>query len=268
MSAPSRACYLRGCDHPACRDKHLRYCKEYDLRRHHEGRRRIDGAPAAARIRELLAADWTQTSLAAATGVSTYTIGRLASGTHTEAFRETAEAILAFQPTDDTEHHGYWTDPTGTIRRIRALNVIGHPQYAIADAIGISRAAIRPIAAGQRQKVAKDVARKVAALYPQWITKAGDSPTARGMAIARGWYGPLAWDNIDDPDAQPDTDGLGYQPPSPKRDELRSKEIAHLAGFGLSAHTIANQVGLPVKDVAERINKFRAAATRKAEAAA
>lgn len=216
--APSRACYLRGCDHEACRDKHLRYCKEYGLRRYHEGRRRIDGAPAAARIRELLADGWTQNSLQVATGVSAYTIGRLASGTHTEAFREVAEAILAFQPENDTDRPGYWTDPTGTIRRIRALAVLGHPQYAIADAIGISRATIRPLAAGQRQKVAKDVARKVADLYPKWITRAGHSSVARGIAVARGWHGPLAWDDIDNPAAEPD---LGDEPGAKTPIELR-----------------------------------------------
>lgn len=257
-ATPSRACHLRGCDHPACRDEHLRYCKEYDVRRHREGRRRIDATETAAHLRELLASGWTQVGIQIATGVPDHTICAIVNGIHTQVFRETAQTLLAFQPDQDTERPGYWTDPTGTVRRIRALASIGYPLHAIADAIDVPNTTLRHIAAGHRQKVAKDIARKIAAIYPRLITRPGRSQKARQLANARGWHGPMAWDhNIDDPAAVPDTDGEGATDLDRKRDALRTAEIEHLAGFQFSAHTIAQQVGLPVKDVEGRLARLR-----------
>lgn len=263
--APSRACYLRGCPEAACRERHLRYCKEYDLRRHREGRRRIDADEAAAHLRALIADGWTQNGIEIATGIPRHTICGLASGTHTEVFRETADIILAFRPGENTECPGHWMDTTGTIRRVRALAAIGYPTYTVADAVGIGHATMRHLVAGNREKVAKSTARKIAELYPRWIAKPGPSATTRGIAKSRGWHGPLAWGgNIDDPAAQPDTEGAGYDDTPRKRDDLRTEEIKHLAGFGLSDYEIAKLVRLPVGDVKTRIGKIRAEKAAKA----
>lgn len=255
---PSRACYLRGCKQDACRQQHLRYCKASDLRRHREGLRRIDATEVAAHLRQLIAQGWTQAGIEAATGVPDHTICALVGGIHTQVFRETADILRAFQPSSATDCPGHWTDPTGTMRRVRALTVIGYPQWLVADLIGVKHATLRHIVAGGREKVAKSTAHAVAALYSQLVSKPGPSPTARRIATARGWPGPLAWDNIDDPAAQPDLEGAGYEAPNPRRDPLRQEEIRHLAGFGLSTHEIAKRVGLPERDVHDRIAKLQA----------
>lgn len=255
---PSRACYLRGCQHPACRDKHLRYCKQYGVRRHREGPRRIDATETATHLRALIADGWTQTGLEQATGVAAHTICGLVNGLHTQVYRDTAHTILAFRPDADADRPGHWTDPIGTIRRVRALACIGWPQYTVADAIGVRRATLSHVVLGNRQKVAKTTARAVADLYPTWMLRPGPSTTARGIARSRGWHGPLAWGaDIDNPHARPDLTGIGHDEPG-RRDPLRPVEIRHLAGFGYSAHEIAARVGLPKKDVESRLAAIRA----------
>lgn len=262
--AASRACYLRGCPEAACRAYHLRYCKEYDLRRHRGERRRIDATEAANHLRALIADGWTQKGIQAAASVPDHTICGLVNGIHTQVYRETAEKILAFQPDPDAQRLGHWIDPTGTIRRVQALAVLGYPTYVVADSIGMAHATLKHIVAGRREKVGRPTARKVAELYSRWMTRPGPSETARRMAASRGWYGPLAWDDIDNPEAEPDTEGIGYDGASRKRDDLRTEEIKHLASFGYSDYAIAKQIGLPEKDVHSRLLKIRAAQAQKA----
>lgn len=236
-----RRCYLRGCRRPECRDAHLRYCKQTDTRLHRGDRRRIDATEAAAHIRDILANDWTQSGIATVLGISIATIQGLASGENRYCTPEDRDRILAFNPSPDDECPGYWTDPTGTIRRLRALAVIGHPMRDAASELGLSYAAVRCITRGERDKVSRALAQKVAQLYATWSRKPGPSNVARGMARAKNWHGPLAWDDIDDPAAQPDID-----PHADKRGRkarVDDATVIQLTEQGFSAEQIAWKLG-------------------------
>jgi hypothetical protein len=261
---PSRACHLRGCDQPACRNEHLRYCKRYQYDTAHAGPRTVAAAPYITHVQALVADGWTHAAIAADTAVGITTIRDLAAGEARHIHRDTAAALDRHHPADVAPT--WWVDCTGTIRRLRALTVMGWPQHAIAAQLGLGYSTVRAIANGRRRSTPRHTAQAVADLYAQWCRRPGPSPAAAGRARARGWHGPLAWDanTIDEPGAEPDTQGRGVDGKR-KRDCLRNDEIRHLAGFQFSAHTIAKQVGLPVKDVEGRLAKIRA---EKAEAAA
>jgi DNA-directed RNA polymerase specialized sigma24 family protein len=255
VHAPSRACYLRGCQQPACRDKHLRYCKQYQFSRARTGRHTTDAAPYIIKVQAFVAAGWTHRAISETTGVGITTIRDLAAGEAHRIYISNARRLDRHQPT--TNAPTWWVDATGTMRRIQALTVIGWPQESIAAALGLGYSTIRRIANDGRRHTPRATAEAVAALYADWSRRPGPSRSAAGRARARGWHGPLAWDsNIDDPNAIPDTEGVGTEAAG-RRDNDRPAEIRHLAGFGLSADTIAKQVGLNVKDVKTRLGKLR-----------
>lgn len=201
-----RRCYLRGCRCPECAEAHRRYCKQYKLRRLRHGTTYINATPATQHLRALAARGWTQPAIARATGLGEPNIRDIATGRSRRIPRATRAAILAFQPGPDTAPDNYWIDPTGTIRRIRALAAIGHPIYRQAAAIGVGQSTLRHITAGNRQHVSRDLASALAALYGDWSRRDGGSSTARGIAAARGWHDPQYWEDtgrIDDPAFDP-----------------------------------------------------------------
>lgn len=109
----------------------------------------------------------------------------------------TSEArILAVSPTPPR------VDGTGTRRRLQALISIGHSGASLADRIGWSRTNIWTLILGDGVVSARTAA-KVAAVYDELWNQAGPSARARNLAAKRGWVPPLAWDDIDDPDAAP-----------------------------------------------------------------
>lgn len=252
-----RRCYLAGCRRPECADAHKRYCKQYATRRYRHGRQYIDATPAREHLHLLTASGSTHAGIAEVVGVSGPTIRDLAAGANLRTRPETIRRILAIQP--EPTPLGYFTTPTGTIRRLQALAVLGYPLHEVADALGIGYSTIRFIVREARQKVSKDLAQRVAILYAARCSTPGPSPTARGMALSRGWYGPVAWDDIDDPAASPEVGEereLG-------RDELaayRRQEIEHLASFGIPECDIAERLGMSPAYVHDLLRELRNAA--------
>jgi hypothetical protein len=127
--------------------------------------------------------------------------------------RTTERALLAVEADRvGTEQHG-WVDGTGTRRRFRALIALGWPARTLGDRLGFSSRTnwfltcpdiddAAPIRASTRTAVRR--------LYDELsLTKpapARQVTRARGIATARRWAPPLAWDDdtIDDPAAAPD----------------------------------------------------------------
>lgn len=200
-----RARYLRGCRCTKCRAVHSRYCKQYALDRHRHGRRRVSAAPATEHVQNLLAAGCTLSGIVDYVNAYHSTVVELAAGTVEQLLPETAHSILSFRPGPNHPAFGHWTDATGTVRRLQALAVLGHPNYTIAEALEVAGSTLRKIAAGERARVSKATAAAVASLYAQWMTRPGPSNATRRRAHANNWHGPLAWDDIDNPDEQPDT---------------------------------------------------------------
>jgi hypothetical protein len=259
-----RACYLRGCRLSACCDANYRYMSRYRLDRERGQKRRIDSSPAANHVDTLLAAGWNKRQIAEAARCAAHVVTDLAVRRHAFILPRISASVLAIAPYPVPPAAQY-VDATGTTRRIRALIAIGYPISHIAEALGIWSASTARIARGELAQVTVPTAKATVALYSELRWRPGPSQDARNRALRDGWYGPLAWDDIDDIAAEPDIEGAGYQAPDPRRNPQRSEEIRHLASFGYSADSIAKQVGLSVKDVKTRLGKIRA---EKAKAAA
>lgn len=252
---PSRTCYQHGCPQPECKAADYQYMSRLRLDHHRGQRRRTDAAQARHHIERLHAAGWTQAQIARAAGLAHRTIGCITAGAPTISNR-TALAILSVPigpaPADTRD-----VDATGTVRRVRALVAIGWPIAHLAPRFGMYDTALGNIARGQLAHVRATTADVVALEYRVLSRIPGPSQRARNEASKKGWHGPAAWDDIDNPDEQPDVD----QPTTlePNRDELaaiRRAEIAHLLAFNLSHTEIATRLGMAegyVRDIARSI---------------
>lgn len=97
-------------------------------------------------------------------------------------------------------------DPTGTRRRLQALQASGWSQAAIARAGGFSSAsAVNKVLRDSTSWVFIGTAAKTRLAYDRLSMAPGPSSVARLYAERQGWPRPLAWDDetIDDPAAKP-----------------------------------------------------------------
>lgn len=213
----------------------------------------IDATPARDHL-TLLHRTMCWRTLAASTTCDASNLMAIYRGDNSQITRATHRKIMAVQPTTEPDST-VCVDATPSRRRIQALQAVGHPYRVIARASGCTDTRLSLIAEGQ-PTVRKAVADRIADAYRQLAYKAPtfDRHTSRtrNNAAAKGWHGPLAWDEvtINDPAATPDTDN----PPDPdlKRDELaelRRDEIWLLATARLDDEEIATRIGMAAKSV-------------------
>jgi transcriptional regulator with XRE-family HTH domain len=248
----SYTCYRRGCRLEQCRTADRTQRKRYELQRLAGIPAVIPGPTIAAHLRTCIASGHTVRGIAARTGVSERAIGYILHGQATVT-RKRAQSLLALKPLE----HTLRVDPTGTIRRIQALACIGHPIAWTAEQAGYTPSYLFNIIAGRIPTVPRDVARRIALVYREHSARPGASRFARNSARRNGWHGPLVWDDIDDPNEQPDVEPNSEREPS--RDELaaiRRAEIAHLLAFNRSYAEIASRLDMApayVRDIARSI---------------
>ncbi|MFJ4624283.1 hypothetical protein [Streptomyces sp. NPDC088812] len=257
---PSRACYLRGCRLPECREADYQYMSRIRLDHHRGQRRRTDASQTRHHIELLLAAGWTQAQIRRATGLAHRVVGSVLAGQR-EVANDTARAILAIplsEPPSDTRD----VDATGTVRRVRALIAIGWPVAQLAPRFGLYETALGRIARGELPHVRATTAGAVAVAYRHLSRTPGRSQRARTHAAQRGWHGPAAWDEhtIDNPDARPDADLPEPELTRNELAELRRQEIEHLAGFGIRPEEIAARLGMGFTTVTDILREYRRAA--------
>lgn len=107
----------------------------------------------------------------------------------------------------------FLVDATGTSRRLRALVAIGYGQPGLAQRLGISVQSLSLILLGHQKSVDARLRSAVADLFVDTWSHPINGPSgerSRTIARAHGWFGPLAWDDIDDPASMPNVDG-GHQ---------------------------------------------------------
>lgn len=212
----------------ACTSGHPRNCRCnncMELRREWERARHrhigygtwepfTDAQPVREHLRSLMAAGATLRSIAAAADYDHGHVGRILWAADGEKPRarvghETAARILAV--TLDQVGISDFTpvDPTGTLRRLRALVATGRPVARIACDIGYSASAVQHIL-WEQSRVTSGFATRVATRYDELknLDPETDGVPARYAAEARdrakqhGWELPAAWDDdIDDPNA-------------------------------------------------------------------
>lgn len=226
----------------------------------------VAAQPVRDHITALREAGASTPSIAKAAGVSTATLGRAMYGWNgarpdAKMRRESAAALLGVRIEDCIVPDGALVDATGTRRRIQALVAMGWSFTALSPEIGIHS---RPLGDMARTKwVTAGNARKVAAAYKRLVRTTPEQcgvhsqarALARRVAHREGWVLPGAWDDIDDPTAEPETDAP-YQPPSANgRDSMRIAEIRHLLSLGESTASIARQMGGNEKYIRDLISQ-------------
>ncbi|MCX5365875.1 hypothetical protein OG864_45075 [Streptomyces sp. NBC_00124] len=229
-------CYRRGCRRDECRTADRNYRKHADLRRLRGIPGHIPGSTVAAHLRTLVESGHHIRGIAAESGVSERAIGYILHGQR-NVTRPKALALLAIQPLDEAPR----IDPTGTIRRIQALAAIGWPIASTAEKAGYTPSYLFNIIAGRIPTVPRDVAHRFATIYRQYSSHPGTSEFARSSARRNGWHGPLAWDDIDNPAAQPEIYAehvLNFH----ERAKLRREEIEHLASYGYEPEQILDRL--------------------------
>lgn len=236
---PSRGCYQQGCRADGCVHQSYIYEKQLALDHSRGHHRKKDATQTRAHIERLHAAGWTNRQIGLAAHVARSIVSAIANG-QPEVFNRTALAIL-------TVHVGPppappSTDGTGSMRRVRALMAIGHTCPTISQHSGMSSDKLERIANGYFPTVTPQTADKVARAYRHLITTPGLSWRARKHAANKQWYGPLAWDAIDDPKCKPDT-ATGRERPGREKKPVDPQRVVRLTVEGLSAVEIAARLG-------------------------
>jgi AraC-like DNA-binding protein len=247
---PSRACYQRGCRDAECVAVNYRYEKGVSYDVSHGRRRQIDSRQVRTHIEQLRAHGWSRLRISRVARVSRSAVYNLAAG-QTEVRRHVALAILSIRI--GPPQINLSVDAAGTTRRIQALVAIGHTMESIASLAHYSHSKIEGLAAGQAESVSVVTANTVTAIYRQLLHKPGPSRQARAFARKRGWHGPLAWDDIDNPEATPEVAPSYADAPKYERDPDRAREMVHLHLLGESIPHIAKKIGTTEKYVADQL---------------
>lgn len=220
----------------------------------------VDPAPAAAHLRTLnQTMTWQQ--IEAATGVNESNLFLIVGGHRTKIRRTTHDKIMAARQAGQAAR-GQFVDATGSMRRIRALATLGYGLRAIADAAGSARIRIHHISTGEQPTVRRDLAERIAAAYKQLAYRPVPdnrfTVRTRNAAAAKGWHGPLAWDDIDDPDAKPELSRKSTAKNGARRRvQADPAVVARLTDLGKSADQIAMELGCHKRTVVRARNRIR-----------
>lgn len=253
----TRARYMRGCPCGPCKAAHGRYCKEYRSHAHQTNGKgkRLDAAPVTERIRHLEACGYSHTQIASAAGVARRVIDSHARAQYPTISPNCARRILNVRLGPDNIPAHQPVDSTGTVRRLRALLVLGHPLKDIADATGHAPNAISKVLNGHMTQVRSGTARDIADLYSTWRHRPGHCLRTRLRAAREGWHSPLAWGDIDDPACEPDPDMPEPEITPRQRAAQRLEEIEHLARARVPLHEIAGRLALSPDYVRDRLRE-------------
>lgn len=162
--------------------------------------------------------------------------------------RNTERQILAVSvPVRAGQDNCSTTDGTGTRRRLQALAAAGWPASELAFRLGMYKERVTYLLhGGGGGQVTLRVEALVRAVY---LDLWGERPEehgvarhlalrARRLAVRRGWHPAAVWDDIDNPDEQPN---YGERTPRPV---AIVEDTAELVAQGLSRDAIADRLGI------------------------
>lgn len=233
-----------------CSDESRRRRKILELRaaRGQDGRHDIE--PVIAHIQRLMDNGWSLRHIEEAAGVNRRGMYNIRNRHQKTVNHETAARIFALRSATTP----YLVDATGTRRRIQALVAIGWSMAAVDRKSGICDGTLGDIAAGRNLSITSHTRAAVASAYKQLVFRPGPSGWSRAFAAKRQWHGPLAWDDIDDPAAEPEATPAYKSADKYRRDPLRRAEIEHLYLLGESLPSIARQLGGNEKYIGDRLD--------------
>lgn len=194
------------------------------------GRYRPDAARDQAweALDRMIGEGWTPLAMASATGLPKTYFDSLTTklrerGVRQKIGQQHAHAILnAGAPTEGT------IGTLGSTRRVQALAAIGWSLRDLSDHSGLPRVTIQVIRLAQTATIKPATANAIAATFDELCMSPGSSERTRQRALEAGWAPPLAWDDIDDPAATPDTGPTR----GPGRPGLNIEDIEWVIGGG------------------------------------
>lgn len=151
----------------------------------------------------------------------------------------------------------YVIDATGTRRRLQALAALGWGTMTLAAMTGIHPRYLPDLRAGRVERVTPQTAVKVREAYSRLCMKVptAGTPQSRGQTRARarrnGWAGPLAWDNIDDPNEAPV--GMDWSPRTAHWVDV--DEVIKLAEAGVILEEISRRMGKSASGIEKKLRK-------------
>lgn len=243
------------------RDENLRraYERAQGISRH------VDGEETRTHIERLVNRGWTQRQIAHAANINATTLCAIATGQSRTVRRENAAAILAIGLGAQPALPRGYIDATGARRRLQALMVLGYPLAEIARRVGAGRCSFQPTVEGRLVTIRATTAGRVARVYRQ-LSMVPAPPgrlaeQARNEAAVNGWHGPMAWEDIDDPECRPEE-----TMPMPPR-SVHPGKVADLVAQKLSIQQIAVRLNVSERTVMRALRVHKEA-RGKAEAAA
>lgn len=219
-----------------------------------------DIEPTRAHLRDLMAAGATLRRIAEAGGYDHGYLGRVLWGPLRQISPEIADKILAITLNQTGIADNTHVDPTGTLRRLRALHATGRPIARIARDIDRSLTTVQKAIREQRP-ITATFAAHVAAHYPalaQRNPEADGVPSrnareARDRAASLGWDPPSAWDaDIDDPKAIANTDSTRQRQDTAESRAFREAQMEDarlLTVRGYTAEAIGAHLGVAERTV-------------------
>ncbi|GGM53672.1 hypothetical protein ACFFX1_54750 [Dactylosporangium sucinum] len=170
----------------------------------------VDSAEARQHATNLIDAGMRRLHIAERAGINVDTIAELLDGRRPIIYPDTAAAILGVRV--ELRPHSY-LPAAGSSRRVQALVWQGRTRAWIAGEADVALGTIRLLADERLDRVLVLTHNRVAALFRQHAGQPApdtrEARAARRQATRNGWHGLGAWDDIDDPDEQPNVGGRG-----------------------------------------------------------
>ncbi|MFZ3592261.1 hypothetical protein [Streptomyces sp. BH104] len=238
--------YIRGCRCLPCREANIRYCKQYRVKTIRKPVR-VDATPVRERLQSWAEQGYSQNQIGTTVGKHSGEISKILNGQPTIAPAVATRLLRAPAPTGTPANAR--VDSTGTVRRGRALHAIGYPIYEIAQALPAAANHFAYILEHPPATVPMALASAMTALYRRRVGVPGPSQYAIRDARRRKWDGPAAWDDIDDPNCQPESERNRHKPGTGKKASVDPERVDELTALGKSAKEIALQLGCHVRTV-------------------
>ncbi|WP_280420054.1 helix-turn-helix domain-containing protein [Nocardia carnea] len=219
----------------------------------------IDATPYIAHVRCLNELGLSCRSIARQSGISESAAGAIAAGEHQLIRKRVALALrqVTHTPTPAQER----VLGIGAVRRLRALSVLGWPWKPLSEHTTVSR--VRMAVIVQREPINIDwtVWKAIHDLYEQFSATPGPCESTRERAMARDWWAPLDWEDldIDDPRVTPTPAPAIAEPTAQELRAARQAEVARLAELGWPGARIAEELGITDRTVWRDLREVKSA---------
>lgn len=242
-------------------EENYRYHKRYRYDRARGIRRNTDPEPVRNHIAALLGAGASYRAVAEAAGVSVQAVSRIHRG-QKNVRRDTAAKIMGVTTRQirSRDHGDKFVPDLGARRRIRAMMALGHSHDDIAAAAGWGTRG-RAVANILNQKgswITQAKHDSVVGAYRSLSMRPGDNLRTKAVARRRGYPGPMAWDDIDDPDEAPEIQSIddSVRTSTTMWGVANADSLADCAWWGLTVQQAARRLGVVEATIVDAVARL------------